>query len=217
MKKGLYTLLAMCALLLLTPALLSAWNFDYEIYGNILVSPVLYDSGGLTSGGEGTFEFTLSDAGWPLDPAVRFDYIWANYFADNYDTTTEGAYKWVASFTGRFYLSATNAPYGYNGWCEGSVTATITVRDENSNGILDDEEKWADHLMNGLLSKQCEDPCGGEMVCTWGWGSLASNYFNFVMPPGVDDLYNGANLTLLATCPSAVESGSWGSIKALYR
>jgi hypothetical protein len=218
MRKGVYTLLGVCALMLVVPGPLLAWNFDYEIYGSILETPVVYDSGGLTSGGDGVFEFDLDDAGWPASPwTSRFDSIWVNYFADNYDNTTPGAYKWVGRFTGRFYVMATNAPYGYNGWCEGTINATITVRDLNADGVLNYAEKWGDQLFDARLSKQCDDFGSGEMACTWGWGSLASNYFNFVIPPGIDTLYNGGNLTLLDNCPSANEQTSWGSIKALYR
>jgi hypothetical protein len=215
MNKGWFMLLGMVALFLLTPALVLGWSFDYEAYGNILVSPVYY-SGVLTSGGDGTFDFTLSDGGWPTDPAARFDHIWDTYFRDNYDSTTPGAYKWVGQITGRFYLDADNT-LGYNGTCEGSINAKITVRDLDEDEVLDDTEKWAEHLFDGRLSKLCDDLSTGDMACKFGSGSLASNYFNFVMPPGVDDLYNGGSLNLFPGCPSANEQASWSSIKALYR
>jgi hypothetical protein len=222
MKKGLHTLLGVGVILLLIPVAVLGWNFDYQIYGNVLQSPVRYDSGGLTSGADGTFEFSLDDTGWPTDPAARFDYIWATYFADNYDSSTPGAYKWVGQIPGRFYIEATNAPYGYNGWCEGSINAKITVRDIDGDGVLDESEKWADHLFDGRLSKLCDYPDGdqgyGEMRDTWGWGAVASNYFSFKMPPELDTLYNGGNLTLTSMgCQTPDSPASWGSVKALYK
>lgn len=218
MNKGLCMLAGVGALFLLMPAIVLGWNFDYEIHGNVLESPILYDGGGLVSGGDGIFEFTLDDTGWPVGPpAARFDHIWTTYFAGNYDNTTPGAYKWVGQMPGTFYLEASNAPAGYNGWCEGSINAKITVRDIDEDGILDDVEKWADHLFDGRLSKLCTHSAGGEMAYMWGWGALASNYFNFVMPPGVDTLYNGGNLSLMPGCSTTNEPSYWGSIKALYR
>lgn len=222
MNKGFHTLLGVGAILLLTPVVVLSWNFDYEIYGNILQSPVRYDSGGLTSGGEGTFEFTLDDTGWPTNPAARFTHIWDTYFAPNYDSTTPGAYKWVGQIPGRFYVEAINAPYGYNGWCEGSINAKITVRDVDEDGVLDDEEKWAEHLFDGRLSKLCDYPDGdlgyGEMKDKWGWGALASNYFAFKIPPELNTLHNGGNLTLTSMgCQTANSPASWSSVKALYK
>jgi hypothetical protein len=222
MNKGLHTLLSVGAILILTPVIAFGWNFDYEVYGSILQSPATYNFGGLTSGGDGSFEFTLDDTGWPVDPVARFDHIWVTYFADNYDTTVATAYKWVGQIPGRFYIEATNAPYGYNGWCEGSINAKITVRDLDEDGVLDPEEKWGEHLFDGRLSKLCDYPDGdrggGEMADKWGWGAVASNFLSFKMPPQLDTLYNGGNLTLTSTgCETANSPASWGSVKALYR
>ena len=216
MKRG-YFLIAAVSALMLIPVIAGAWNFDYEIYGGILDDPPYYGNGSLTSGADGFVEFTLSDHGWPLDPAQRFNYLWKNYFKPNYDTTVVGAYKWVGTFTGTFYLQANNAPVGYNGWCWGTITPKITIWDTNANGALDLPERWGENLFDARLSKLCTHGSGGEMECLWGWGALASNYFSFKIPPEVDTLYNGGNLTLMTGCASAAEPSSWGSIKALYR
>jgi hypothetical protein len=218
MANGMRILVCLGAVLLLSPALVLGWNFDYEVYGSILESPARYNLGGLTSGGDGTLEFTLDDTGWPLTPAARFTHIWTTYFADNYVDSIPGAEKWVGEIPGMFHLEATNAPVGYNGACDGTIMAKITVRDNNPlNGILDDAEKWGDHLFDARLSKLCEHSGWGEMAFMWGWGSLASNYFSFKMPPGVDTLYDGGSLFLMPGCTTAVEPTHWGLIKALYR
>ncbi len=217
MKKGCHTIVGAAVVILLIPAIAGAWSFDYDIYGNLLDSPVEYNGGSLVSGGTGFIEFTLDDTGWPLDPDARWDHLWTTYFEPNYDTTTPGAYRWVGHFTGRFYLEATNAPSGYNGWCEGTITPKVTIWDEDSDGVLDFDEKWGDHLFDARLSKLCDDLSAEEMACKWGWGALASNYFSIKYPPELNRLYNGGNLTLMTGCASATEPGSWGSIKALYR
>jgi hypothetical protein len=220
MKKASIVFLISAFALVLIPASGLCWHFDYEIYsqpGGILHSDPIYD-GVLTSGGDGTLRIELNDTApepWPVDPGARFDSLWAWYFAPNYDGTPDAA-KWVGQIPGRFYLTATNAPFGYNGTCEGSINAKITVRDFNEDGILSAAEKNRQHLFDGRLSKLCTDPSTGEMECKWGWGAVASNYFSFEETP-VDTLYNGSDLTLMSGCSSAVEPATWGSIKSLYR
>jgi hypothetical protein len=216
MNRGYVCFACMALALILVPAVAAAWHFDYEMYGNILESPARYD-GSLTSGGDGTIEIVIDDTDWPSDPGERFDYLWETYFEPNYNSTTPGAYKWVGSFSGRFYLEVTNALVGYNGWCEGGIYPKITIWDPNENGVLDDEEKWGENLFDARLSKFCDDGSGGEMACKFGSGSIASNYFSFKMPPEPDTLYNGSDLMLYEGCPSAATPGSWGSIKSLYK
>jgi hypothetical protein len=217
MKKGYlrYTLVAVA--LLVVPVVAGAVHFDYEIYGNMLDTPAEYTGGGLTSGGTGIIEIYFDETGWPTDPNQRWNYLWQNYWKPNYDTTTVGAYKWVGTFTGRFYLLVLSGPVGYNGWCEGTITPKITIWDTNANGALDLWEKWGENLFDARLSKQCTDPSGGEMDCKWGWGAVASNYFSVKMPPEKDTLYNGMDITLMTGCASATEPSSWGAIKALYK
>jgi hypothetical protein len=217
MAKGLCLLLGLAALLLLIPTLVLGWNFDYEVYGNILVSPARYNYGGFTSGGDGVFEFTLDDTGWPTDPTLRFYHIWDNYFAANYDSTTPGAYKWVGEFPGVFYMEVSSAPYPYNGWTHGTINAKITVRDFDEDQVLDPAEKLGEHLFDARLTKLCDHSSGGEMALNWGFGACNSNYFSFKMPPAMDTLWNGGNLNLMFPCPVASKETNWGSIKALYR
>jgi hypothetical protein len=202
-------------LTLLVPAVVLGWNFDFEMFGTVMETPAVYD-GTLTSGGDGTIGITLDDTGWPTDPAARWDHIWETYFQDNYQGSA-GAMKWVGQIPGRFYIDAVNAPAGYNGSCEGSINAKITVRDVDEDMVLDPWEKTKQHLFDGRLSKQCDDPGTGDMYCMWGWGALASNHFSFWDPPVQDTLSNGGNLTLMSGCPTATENATWGGVKALYK
>jgi hypothetical protein len=213
MKKGLSVGLALLCLLAASAAV--GWNFDFQVSGTLLNSPAQY-SGIFVSGGDGTLQFTVNDTGWPTEPNARFDHIWATYFAPNYYSTA-GAEKWVGQFTGRFSMNVSNAIPGYNGTCEGSITPKFTVRDLDADGILDEEEKdnW-NNLLDGRLSKLCDDPSTGEMTCRRGTGALSSNGFAFKYPPDVNVL-NGYGNLVLVSCPSADQPTSWGSIKSLYR
>ena len=224
MMKGFCPLFYVSAILIVAPALVFGQptyyelEFDYVVYGNILESPVLYNSGSLLSGADGAIQFTLDDTGWPTDPEDRFDYIWITYFAANYDSTDPHTNRWIGWFSGTWHLVAWNAPPGFGGWCEGHMDARITVRDYDSDEVLDDTEKWGDQLFDATLSKQCDGPAGGEPLWKWGWGAMASNYFNFLMPGGLDELSDGGNITITDFgCETAATPGSWGSIKALYR
>jgi hypothetical protein len=220
MNKGLCLSLGLGALFLLIPALAFCWNFDFEILsqpGGILNSDPVYD-GVLTSGGDGTLHIELNDTypePWPTNPDERFDSLWAWFFEANYDGTPSAA-KWVGQIPGTFHLEASNAPVGYNGWCDGSINAKITVRDYNENQILEPYERSRQHLFDGRLSKLCTHSAGGEMAYKWGWGALASNYFSFAAFPE-DTLYDGGNLTLMTGCTTVAAPSSWSSIKALYR
>jgi hypothetical protein len=224
MTKGHFTLLACGLILLVMPSVVHGWNFDYMLFsqpGGIVNNDPVYE-GTITSGGAGTFRITLDDTGWPpySDPVSRFNHIWNTFFAANWDTAA-GQAKWVGQIPGRFYISTTSAPLGYNGWCEGSLNAKITVRDYNGNQVLDPAELDEQHLFDGRLSKLCDypdgDPAGGEMANTWGWGAVASNYFSFEMWP-VDTIYNGTNLTLMTMgCTTVTEPTTWSAVKSLYR
>jgi hypothetical protein len=222
MIKGHFTLIASGLVLLLMPAVLLGWNFDYMLFsqpGGIVNSPAVYE-GIITSGGAGTFRISLDDTGWPVDPVLRFNHIWTTYFAANWDDAG-GEAKWVGQIPGRFYINTTSAPFGYNGWAEGSVNAKITVRDYDGDQVLDPDELAEQHLFDGRLSKLCDypsgDPAGGQMANTWGWGAVASNYFSFEAWP-VDTIYNGTNLTLMTMgCTTPAEPTTWGAVKSLYK
>ncbi len=203
------------ALIVLIPTMGFCWSFNYTVIAEHgILGPSPRYTGSITSGGEGTIEIWFDDSTWPSDPEQRFQWLWQQYFANNY-TYSPGASKWVGQILGRFYMNVTDAPSGYVGWCEGSINAKITVRDLNDNRILEQFEREQEQLFDGRLSKLCTDPGGGEMACKWGWGSLAApNKFTFTA--GADTLSDGGNLTLMG-CPSSVEETSWGGVKALYR
>jgi hypothetical protein len=215
MMKGTSVFIALVCLLVASTALGAVWYFDFQVSGTLLNHPAQY-SGIFTSGADGTVQFTLDDTGWPVD-STRFTHIWNTYFAANYNNTTPGAEKWTGVIVGRFSMATTTAPTGYHGTCQGTITATFTVRDMDADGVLDESEKdnW-NNMLDGRLAKFCEDPSTGEMLCKKGNGSVNSNGFAFKYPPDVNVLNVHGSL-LLISCPSADEATSWGSIKSLYK
>ncbi|MFH1219492.1 MAG: hypothetical protein V1694_03455 [Candidatus Eisenbacteria bacterium] len=219
MKKGLAIVTALLCLGLASAASGAIWNFNFQISGTIMNSPAQY-SGIFTSGGDGTLQYTLNDAAWPppSDPAARFAYIWATYFASNYNNSTPGAEKWVGQIPGTFSMVVTNAPTGYTGTVQGRINAKYTIRDMDADGVLDEEEKvnW-NNMLDGRLAKLCTDPSTGEMACKAGTGALNHNGFGFVYPPDVNVVTGAGNLNLYLPCPSANEPSSWGTVKSLYR
>jgi hypothetical protein len=219
MKLGLCVFVLLALLVTASAVLAAPWYFSFHVEGTIMNHPAQY-SGIFTNAADGTLEFTLNDSAWPdaSDPDARFAYIWTTYFAANYNNSTPGAEKWTGSITGTFSMATTNAPVGYNGTCQGNITAKFTIRDMDADGILDEAEKFSVqyNMLDGRLSKPCALPGTGEMACKTGTGALNSNGFAFTYPPGLNLLNGNGNLNLV-TCPSANEPSSWGSVKSLYR
>ena len=218
MKKGLSIVTALLCFGLASGASGAIWSFNFQISGTIMNSPAQY-SGIFTSGGDGTLQYTLNDAAWPppSDPAARFAYIWATYFAPNYTNLPTGAEKWVGQIPGTFSMVVTNAPPGYTGTVQGKINAKYTIRDLDADGVLDESEKTSMYnVLDGRLSKLCTDPSTGEMACKFGTGALNHNIFRFVNPPDVNTVTGLGNLNFYP-CASATEPASWGSVKSLYR
>jgi hypothetical protein len=189
--------------------------------GNLLKSPVIY-TGIFPIAGyvEGTWWFQIDDTGWPdpADPDARFDYIWAEYFADNYGEDHLGK-KWQGDFEnatfGQDITPCAGFPYG--GHLGGSFRVTITIRDQDGDQVLDPVEKSANASMNGDSLHEADEGTGDfENLC--GFGSMASTKFNFVYPPDDDELsFPGSGWYITTTtCQSPVEQTSWGAIKALF-
>jgi hypothetical protein len=207
------------AISLVLPAAASAdmLFFGFELTGTIMDSPAEY-SGPMTWGASGSFYFRLDDAGWP-DPstqAARWDYIFNTYFAANYDNSTPGAYNWKGEIDGWYTLDFTSAPPGFNGSVSGEFRPQITLRDIDEDGIFDPFEREGDNLINGSFTILCNVGTG-ELACRRGTGSMQNNYMSFPYLPATDEMANGSGSVNLFDCPSATETSSWGSIKALYK
>jgi len=185
--------------------------------GSLMKSPVVY-SGNFMFGLTGSWEITIDDSMWPAeaDSTARFNYIWDTFFADNY-LDTWGAESWTGYFNAATLMAAphfrfdTAVPVGV---IEGDVTIQILVRDWYADGLLSQDEKHDNLNMSATLNL---NPALGEgyFADTCGHGSVSSGNFNFHNPPTDDDLQIVGQLQTY-TCPSPVESSTWGVIKALY-
>ncbi len=191
--------------------------FGWELTGTIMDSPAEY-SGSMTWGASGSFYFRLDDTGWPSPSTqvARWDYIFNTYFAGHYDHSTPGAYNWKGEIDGWYEIVFTSAPPGFNGSVAGEFRPQITLRDIDEDGIFDPFEREGENLINGSFTILCNVGTG-ELECKRGAGSMQDNYISFAYLPATDAMPNGSGSVNLSDCPSATETSSWGSIKALYR
>lgn len=201
------------------PAIASNYMMGYMGTGSLMKSPVVY-SGSFTFGLTGTWSFTLDDSLWPdpADSTARFNYIWDNFFAPNYDPTVGGE-AWSAYFDGTtlpstptFAFDLTSADSGH---VEGSIAIVLVLRDWYADGILSQDEKHGNGSLNATFSL---NPQLGtdDFLELCGHGSLGANNFRFVNPPG-DNSLSGMGQFSTYECQSPVEDSTWGVIKALYR
>jgi hypothetical protein len=207
-------------LLLIVPALACADNY----------MPVLQGSGGLMLNGAdytgpilaglvGTWTLDFDDSLWPddSDSTARFDYIWTNFFAPNYDSSP-GQQAWRGYFNASTLPTtprisfATSVP---GGTLTTNASVTILVRDYNADGMLSQYEKH--HDCQVAITVSVETPlCTGYFEDYCGNGSFGSGDLTFVNPPTADSIFLNGQL-MVNYCGSPVEHESWGAMKALFR
>jgi hypothetical protein len=208
------------ALLVVQPAAADdSFMIGMQGLGSFMESPVVY-SGNFMFGLMGTWEITIDDSTWPseADSTARFDYIWNTFFADNY-LDTSGAESWTGYFNGQTLMAPPHFRFdtvgAQAGAIEGDATIQILVRDWYADGILSQDEKHDNLNMSANLNVH-PDLGEGYFASTCGHGSVSSGNFNFHNPPMDDNLQIVGQLQTY-TCPSPVESDTWGVIKAMYR
>ncbi len=194
------------------------YNIGLNGSGSLMKNGATY-TGIFMYGMSGTWTIDLDDSLWPdeSDSTARFDYIWDEFFADNYDDTP-GAKAWYGYFDGLTlpttpqFLFVTTSPGGTVG---GDITLVIMIRDWDSNGILSQSEK---HRNSQLTSTTLINPDLGTdtFVGICGYGALSSGNFKFVNPPA-DNYIQLVGYLDTEPCPNPVEDSSWGTIKALYQ
>lgn len=189
-----------------------SWFVGLSGSGSLLASGADY-SGTFMFGMVGSWVIDVDDSLWPPPGTARFDYIWATFFADHYDASP-GAEAWYGDLDGltlpttpRFEFDTTSP----GGLLIGDATLRIMVRDWNSNGVLDENEKTDNLNLTATVSVNPDFGTGYFMI-TCGHGSLGSGNFNFDDP---DALQMTGQLQTYP-CPSPIEQTSWGTIKALY-
>jgi hypothetical protein len=210
----------MSFLLLIVPALACADTYMPVLQGTggLMLNGADY-SGPILAGLAGTWTLSIDDSLWPdeSDSTARFDYIWTNFFAPNYDPSG-GSESW------RGYFNSTTLPtapvLGFYTSVPGgdlvtTASVTILVRDYYADGILSQYEKHHDcqvaitvSVETPLCTDYFEDYCGN--------GSLGSGDLTFLNPPTEDSIFLNGQLTV-NYCGSPVEDETWGTIKALFR
>ncbi|MCD4690610.1 hypothetical protein K8S17_04035 [bacterium] len=207
-------------LLVAMPAAASNYMYGTQGLGSMMKSPVVY-SGTFIFGFSGTWEVQIDDSLWPgqADSTARFDHIWTNFFADNYDATN-GAEAWYGYFDGvtqpvspSFMFDFASSPIG-PGAIAGNASVVIMVRDWYADGILSQDEKHGSNQMTVTYILN-PDAGTGAFADHCGNGSMSGGNFNFVNPPA-DDSINLMGQFSAEFCGSPVEQSSWGVIKALY-
>jgi len=204
-------------LLIAMPAAADSYMYGTQGMGSMMKSPVVY-SGTFLFGVTGTWEVNIDDSLWPVeaDSTARFDYLWTNFFVDNYDATT-GAEAWYGYFDG--VTQPTSPSFYFDlvsplGTITGDASVVIMIRDWYADGILSQSEK---HRSNQMTVTYILDPDAstGAFADFCGNGSMSGGNFNFINPPG-DDSINLMGQFSATFCGSPVEQSSWGVIKALY-
>jgi hypothetical protein len=196
--------------------------------GSFMDSPPVF-SGNIIAGtlAPGTFWFRLDDTAWPSDDPLttnneRWDFIFSNYF--QYDPT-EGAEGWDGRFPSsglgdiapewRFETDAGDI-------CGGLTTSfTVSIRDLNGNGIMEDNEYINKVLSIGLY---CYINFGtGEFQSFCGQGNCSGTldlvdeitWNEDLYVPSVE--YPSGRLYLRDTnCTTGEDESSWGKIKKIY-
>jgi hypothetical protein len=184
--------------------------------GDFMDSPPVFagvmDPGGTI--GEGGWSITVPDAGWPLDPVARAQYIWTTFFADNYTPGTPGFWKGHFDVAhGLPELSALTVVDDTNGGTMyGTCTIEIQVLDLNSNGELDEGE-YCSGSLTGLVIIVRQGDGVYDGMCGEG------NYFGTYVRdcPNTLETWNFGMYLWLEDCSTPVEDATWGSIKALYQ
>ena len=197
--------------------------------GSFMDSPPMF-SGEIIAGtlAPGTFWFRIDDTGWPADdPGTtaneRWDYIGSNYF--QYDPTA-GAEGWDGTFPSsspgelapewRFYTASDDT-------CGGLTTSfTITIRDYNGNGIMEDNEYASKVFSIGLF---CYINFGtGEFQSFCGQGNCSGTLDLVDETTMEEDFYvpsaasaSGRLYLKDTNCHTGTKRSSWGGIKSIYR
>ena len=242
------TLVAATLALLLATQAMAQQTFIW-FYGrataDLTESPIVF-SGGMTPGGDmeaGSWEITVSDAGWPSDPAERLTFMWDTLFSPNYvrDFPSWGGAGWVADLCTSVPTSTADALEA--SWLPlhiqddtngGSLSGWCLVRefayDDNLNGVLDSEEFPHGLLLmdtvlicegNGVYDGLCGEGYAYGMFARAGLGPAeGEELWRFGMYLWLEDCMQGCDPPDLEPdvtgMPEAWDS-TWGTIKAMYR
>ncbi len=232
-KKLLFGIVGVC-FLLFSAAGVAALEFKTEKFalngsGSLMDSPPYFFSTVISGTlSPGTFIFWLDDTGWPTDDIgtpnnERWDFIFSNYFI--YDSTIDNE-GWDGKFpsstlgeTAPSWRCYTEAGDTLGGLCS---DFTITIRDYNGNGILDDNEYINKVFSAGLVcyinyGKGCFTSFCGQGSCS---GTLdlvdEETWEEELYVPSATSASGRLDLRDVG-CETGVAPSNWGQIKSIHR
>jgi hypothetical protein len=192
-------------------------EFDFEGFGNlVLMSPPVY-SGDITAGDSrlvgGTWWVQIDDTGWPpvSDPAVRWDYIFTNFFV--YNSTY---HFWTAVFDQNTLPAKPTWEIDHptNGTMSGTLIVSSVMTDNDMDGILDVDERMFGTFEGDLMVMKYGT---GNFAKYCGQGSYNGAFWNDDPGNWADDYVTGHCLLDLINCEIATVPKSWSAIKTIYR
>ena len=203
-------------------------TFAFSGNGSFMASPPVFSGNNIAGTlSPGMFWFRMDDSGWPADNLgtpnnERWDFIFSNYF--QYDPTP-GAEGWDGRFPSslvgdyapewRFFTTAGDT-------CGGLTTSfTVTIRDYNANGIMEDSEYINKVFSIGLLcyinfgTGEFKGFCG-QGNCSGTLDLIDETTWNeeFYVPSAASA--SGRLYLRDTNCTTGTSESSWGKIKAIY-
>ncbi len=193
------------------------WFYGTGVGSFITDSPPVF-TGAMNPGGDitaGSWTIAVPDASWPdtATPAVRTQYFWNTFFAGNYTPGTPG--YWIGYIDVNHGLPEQNTldivDDTFGGTMTGVCTIQMLVTDDDSDGILDDDE-FCQGSFSGciVIIRQGTGVYDGYA----GTGSYNGS-FTVNCPESMHTWNFGMYVWIDNAAP--VETTTWSSIKALYR
>lgn len=209
----------LCVLSVNSPAVAQISHMEYDVTGttNFLESPVFF-SGTVTAGEPlllgGYWTLTIDDSDWPpdTDKPVRWAYIDATYYADNFNSYTG---SWTATFDEFSTASAPHWTSGKGGVGEMTGTALLqtTIMDFDFDQVIDPDER-AYVTFSGTLIVVKNGT--GVFAGYCGLGSYSGWMFNADPINWVDDDFTLSTILDVEDCSTPAKEVTWGNVKSLY-
>lgn len=187
------------------------YEFHCTGSGNMVKTggPVVY--GGQIDGGDlapGTWFMEIDDSAWPPvgGDALRWDYIWVNYYVYN-----PGAFIWTGTFDNNYlFLEKTGT-----GSMQGTCDLTFQIIDMNGNGTLEPEE-----CMDGLSGAVIIIQDGsGAYAHLCGQGTYEGFYFRDCIVANPTYMLDNVDINMqldLEDCGMANSPSTWSAVKSLF-
>jgi len=193
-------------------------QFFFDGFGNAMVNSLPVYAGAIYAGDPlilgADWWIRIDDSTWPpaSNPQARWDYLFNNFATYN----PGPAPSWTIIFDEQ---SCATKPvweinHATNGMMGGTLVVVVTYTDDNSNGILDIEERlfavYSGTMIvmnrgNGIFAGYC------------GSGAFGGALQNSDPANWADDYVEGSCLLELQNCQVGTRESSWTAIKSMYR